>query len=399
MNTPSNNKITTRIVDNFDVDTRIVDNFDVDTRIVDNFDVDTRIVDNFDVNTRIVDGGGDDDNNSYNYQEKVNLTNNMDLSLSSYVLNSKYKIYIHKHLNSGSYNNIYSFSNNSSTPADSNLIIRISNDNSTVESINSELKGIKIQYTLSSKSSLIGTVIDYGKLTNYSKNKYYKIQEYSIISKYGISLFDLLDNRVKYTNLGVVIKFMKNLLLGINVIHNNHYAHLDLKPENILLKNIYSKSDLRKIKNISEIDFVIVDFGGAKIIRSDKSKEIDGQMASAAFSPPELLEVKFGKKSDIWAYGVICYLVCIKKGFMKAKGSNIFMNTDKKKIEKSIHKAISKISKKIISGSCSANYIYPFDNNNLDLLKDFFYTVFKVDPDERPNSSELLKHPLFKLVV
>ena len=105
----------------------------------------------------------------------------------------------------------------------------------------------------------------------------------------------------------IVIKFMKNFLETINVIHKNNYAHLDLKPDNILFKNLLG---IPKTK-VQDLDFAIFDFGGAKKFTKDKPKELSNQQASPAFSPPEVKKLHFGKKSDVWAYGIICYLVCI----------------------------------------------------------------------------------------
>ena len=108
-------------------------------------------------------------------QPYIDIKQGIDITLQSYI-NKKYKIYLHNLVNNGSYNDIYAFSGNIHENVDPNLIIRISNHSSTSESINSELRGIKIQYTLSSKTPYVGTVIDYGQL--YNRSKHYKLQEY-----------------------------------------------------------------------------------------------------------------------------------------------------------------------------------------------------------------------------
>ena len=253
---------------------------------------------------------------------------------------------------------------------DSNLIVRISNNKSTSETINSELRGIKIQYKLSTKSKFIGMVVDYGQIYNNHKN--YELQEYSIIKRYGINLNEMLKKNIFYKNLDIVIDFMYNLLKTIKTIHDNNYIHLDLKPENILLDNMNTN-----YKNIENINFVVVDFGGAKISSTDKSRIINGQMASAAFSPPEILDIKFGRKSDIWAYGVICYLVCIKKTFIEANGNTIFMNSDINILKQNIDKAIDKL------------------DNDYSIIKPYLKSIFIIDINKRPNVEELLSNKLF----
>ena len=125
--------------------------------------------------------------------------------------------------------------------------------------------------------------------------------------------------------------------------------------------------------------------------------KIDEQMASAAFSPPELLKMHFGKKSDIWSYGVVCYLVCIRKFFIEANASQIFMNTDLNKLKIQIENGITNLDNIFIPNNCNEQekrlYLYPL--NNIDLIKDFFIKIFIIDINKRPNTTQLLKHKLF----
>ena len=179
---------------------------------------------------------------------------------------------------------------------------------------------------------------------------------------------------------------MKELLITIDIIHENNYAHLDLKPENILLKDIISVNNIKK--KIYNFNFVVVDFGGAKKIKDDISREISGQMASAAFSPPEILDYLFGKKSDIWAYGIICYLLCINSGFRESNSTKIFLGENKDIIEKNIKKEIKYNLKKKIKFSISSK--------ELINLKNFFLEVFNVNSEMRPNTKELLNNTIFK---
>jgi len=321
------------------------------------------------------------------------------LNIVSYIDNKKRAVFLKKLINNGSYNNIFSFSRKKSHNIDPNLIIRISNKESSVENINSELQGIKNQYKLCLGENNIGNIIDYGMLYNPSKNSTFRLQEYSIIEKYGLDLKKVLENSPKFQNIGVIVQFMKKFLKDINYIHNNNYAHLDLKPSNILLKNITSIPK----RKISKLEYAIVDFGAAKKFTSNTSRIINEQMASAAFSPPELLKRKFGKKSDIWAYGVICYLVCVRKFFFKANAQRIFMSQNKKEIERNISIALDKLYENMLPKTEKTtdevqSYIYPLKNTNFYLLQDFFRKVFTIESGNRPTSDELLKHKLFKLI-
>lgn len=328
--------------------------------------------------------------------KEIPIKEKKSLNIVSYIDNKKRKIYLKKLINNGSYNSIYEFSKNKNEKIDTNLVARISLKQSTVENINVELKGIKTQYMLCQGVNNIGNIIDYGMIHNPSTSNTYRLQEYSIIEKYGIDLKKLLENSPKYENIGVVINFMKNFLLDLKYIHSKGYAHLDIKPSNILLKNFNSIPR----NQILSLDYAIVDFGGARKFKNDKSIMLDGQMASAAFSPPELLNQKFGKKSDIWAFGIISYLILVRKFFFKAKAQQIFMSQNKDELKRNIKNAIKNIAKSIkpryIKDSQSLNsYFYPVNGNNIDILKNFLEKVFTINSLDRPCARELLNHPLF----
>ena len=189
---------------------------------------------------------------------------------------------------------------------------------------------------------------------------------------------------------------MKDFLLTLQCIHNNNYAHLDLKPSNILLKNT---SIDKNMGIITDLDFALVDFGAAQIFRNNNSKNLSAQMASAAFSPPELLQYRFGKKSDVWAYGVICYLVCVRCFFFQAGASKIFMGKNTNQIIQNVTNSLQKLKKNMTPEYLtSQKKITYFGNleNNFELLIDFFSIIF-VDEKKRPTVNQLLKHELFNM--
>jgi len=319
--------------------------------------------------------------NSIKQKKYLELISNIDQKLR--------KIYINKKINQGAYNDIYTFGKSNKSSIDNKIVIRISNNKSTNRSRESEKKGAKIQYKLCSLCDNIANIVDYGKV--YSKN-----DDYYIIEKYGVSLKEVLENKPQYTSFRIILKFMKNFLRTIHCIHTNNYSHLDIKPSNILLKNTFSLDN----SPINNLDFALIDFGGAKYFRSNNSRKIEGQMASPAFSPPEVIQGKFGKKSDTWAYGIVCYLVCIGKFFFDAKAHLIFMGDNKKELRVKIEKAMDNLINTIVPKNKSIEeikrYFKPLSIDNLSLLKDFFLKVFEPDIKLRPKCTELLKHPIFK---
>ena len=189
---------------------------------------------------------------------------------------------------------------------------------------------------------------------------------------------------------------MKDLLIAISCIHENNYAHLDLKPSNILINDIFK---IKKPKQtINQLNFSIIDFGASKEFYNDNSEILEGQMGSPAFSPPEIKDLKFGKKSDIWAYGVICYLLCLRKFFFKANGEKIFLNDDKNIIIKNINKSYRSFTKVIVPNNINRNeYLKPLNTDTVGILIDFFKKIFILDSKKRYTAEQLLKHTLFSL--
>ena len=335
-------------------------------------------------------------NNSFRPTHTQNPKEKSNINILSYIDMKPRKLYIVNKISSGEFNIIYSISSSKNKSADKKIIMRLSKIKDTISSIKMELKGIKIQYKLSKKNPHIGLVIDYGRLI--SKNDIYH-QEYSILEKYGASLRVILENNNTYDNIMVPLRFIKQFLETLHTIHANNYAHLDLKPSNILMKNLGKPKRL-----ITELDFSIVDFGAVRGFSNDNSKFIKKQMASAAFSPPELIDRKYGKKNDIWAFGVISYLTILNKFFFKADGVKLFINDNTDIIENNIKNAMGKFRKNIIPAKFKTDkkintYLGIMANDyNLDILKNFFLGIFTIDVNARPNTDELLAHKLFKLI-
>lgn len=320
------------------------------------------------------------------------------VTLVSYVDKKKRSICLGAKLGNGSYNNLFYFSPKQHSAHDDKLVIRVSNKQANSEIIHTEHRGVRLQYHLCGKSDTIGKVIDFGYVQS-QKN------EYAIMEKYGKSLRNLLESLPEYRSLDVIIHFMRQLLEGIHCIHQNGYVHLDLKPSNILLKKCSdtsvqcgtdSDSDSAEPDLVDSVDFVIIDFGAAQQATSDKSIFYKRQMASPAFSPPEVKKLLFGRKSDIWSYGVICYLFCIGKFFFQAKGSKLFLHPKPKTIIRNIHAAIDRIDTELIPDSLSKKqFLKSHKKSKIDTLKDFFKKIFVLDPNQRPNTTTLLQHPLF----
>ena len=118
-----------------------------------------------------------------------------------------------------------------------------------------------------------------------------------IVSEYckGGELFDIISKKGSFTEKDACV-IMKQLMSAICYSHQNNIVHRDLKPENILMDN-----------DTDDLTIKLIDWGCAQTIKSAKqSKQADG---TAYYIAPEVLKGEYDEKCDIWACGVIFYIL------------------------------------------------------------------------------------------
>ena len=127
-----------------------------------------------------------------------------------------------------------------------------------------------------------------------------------------------------------VFKIVKQLLLGVNALHEAGICHRDLKTENLLCDKEFED-------NAPVIH--IADFGHAMFLNENyTTKQI--QVGTRYYMAPELLEhsesdgqLHYNEKVDIWAIGVITYYLVREGKFpfpgkKKAIVENLILNQE-----------------------------------------------------------------------
>ncbi|XP_043544964.1 mitogen-activated protein kinase kinase kinase 1 isoform X1 [Chiloscyllium plagiosum] len=165
----------------------------------------------------------------------------------------------------------------------------------------------------------------------------------------------------------VIINYNEQLLRGLAYLHENQIIHRDIKGANLLIDSTGQR--LR-----------IADFGAAARLASKGTGagEFQGQLlGTIAFMAPEVLRgQQYGRSCDVWSVGcVIIEMACAKPPWNAEKHSN--------------HLAL-------IFKIASATSAPTIPNHLTPALRDVALRCLELQPQDRPPSRELLKHPVFR---
>ncbi|XP_028662306.1 myosin light chain kinase, smooth muscle [Erpetoichthys calabaricus] len=156
-----------------------------------------------------------------------------------------------------------------------------------------------------------------------------------------------------------VIKYMLQIVNGVQFIHQQGIVHLDLKPENIMCVN----------KTGSKIK--LIDFGLAR--RLESASDLKVLFGTPEFVAPEVINYEpIGYATDMWSIGVICYIL--------VSGLSPFMGDN---------------DNETLANVTSATW--DFDDEAFDEISDdaknFISSLLKKDMKRRLTCSQCLQHP------
>ena len=221
-----------------------------------------------------------------------------------------------------------------------------SNSNSSISSIESEIE-------ILSKLNHKNIIKYYGSLQ--SKNHLKIFLEYCE----GGSIAKMLLNYKSFTE-NIIRKYTKEMLEGLEYLHAHNIIHRDIKGANILV----DRNGTCKLS----------DFGGAKIIKDEEfnqSRNYSMKGTPNWMAPEVIKNNETTRFSDIWSIG--CTVIEMITG--KPPWSNY------KNPFKILFQIMNSLEPPEIPNNCSGT------------LSNFISCCLKVNPTERLNVTQLLRHP------
>jgi len=112
---------------------------------------------------------------------------------------------------------------------------------------------------------------------------------------------ELFDYVIKLGHLSeaTAAKIMQQVLSAVTYCHQNGIVHRDLKPENLLLESQPLEG--------KEIIIKMIDFGTSSLFSS--STRLHKKIGTPYYIAPEVLNMDYTEKCDVWSCGVILYIL------------------------------------------------------------------------------------------
>ncbi|KAM9792466.1 serine/threonine-protein kinase DCLK2 [Neosynchiropus ocellatus] len=176
----------------------------------------------------------------------------------------------------------------------------------------------------------------------------------------GGDLFDAITASAQYTERNASV-MVRNLAAALQYLHAMNVVHRDIKPENLLVHE--NPNGTKSLK--------LGDFGLATVV--------DGPLYTVCGTPtyvaPEIIsETGYGLKVDVWAAGVITYILLC--------GFPPFRSESNQQEE---------LFKQILLGQ--VDYPSPYWDNISDASKELIGKMLRVDAEARLTAQDVLRHP------
>lgn len=156
------------------------------------------------------------------------------------------------------------------------------------------------------------------------------------------------------------IRILKQILHGLEFLHERNIAHLDIKPQNILLAGDYPGAEIK-----------LCDFGISRIIQN--GVDVREILGTPDYVAPEILSFEpICLGTDIWSIGVLAYVLLT--------GYSPFAGETKQETFCNI-------------SQCNLTFPEEFFDGISNSAQDFIMQALVTKPSERLTVSQCLLHP------
>ena len=216
-------------------------------------------------------------------------------------------------------------------------------------------------------NNLICEIQVLAKLDHPNIVKYYETYDddknFSLVMELceGGELFERIVKR-KRLNEKDAAEILFKLTHAISHCHSRNIVHRDLKAENVLFET----------KSENKNDVKIIDFG---LARKKGSHNMHSIVGTPCYVAPEVLDGTYDKKCDMWALGILTYVMLY--------GKYPFDDENKRVLFDKIKNQEPKYNTSLISSEA------------LNVIQ----SLLTKDPTKRPDANNLLDHPWFAKTI
>ena len=216
-------------------------------------------------------------------------------------------------------------------------------------------------------NNLICEIQVLAKLDHPNIVKYYETYDddknFSLVMELceGGELFERIVKR-KRLNEKDAAEILYKLTHAISHCHSRNIVHRDLKAENVLFET----------KSENKNDVKIIDFG---LARKKGSHNMHSIVGTPCYVAPEVLDGTYDKKCDMWALGILTYVMLY--------GKYPFDDENKRVLFDKIKNQEPKYNTSLISSEA------------LNVIQ----ILLTKDPTKRPDANNLLDHPWFAKMI
>ncbi|XP_008202852.1 serine/threonine-protein kinase GA29083 [Nasonia vitripennis] len=176
----------------------------------------------------------------------------------------------------------------------------------------------------------------------------------------GGDLFDAIATATKFSEADASI-MISHLCYALAYLHSHQIVHRDVKPENLLVQTNGNRIHCLKL----------ADFGLAQVVQ----EPLYTICGTPTYVAPEILaEVGYGLKIDVWAAGVILYILLC--------GFPPFVSTDNEQ---------EKLFERILCGQYE--FTSPYWDNISQSAKELISNMLQAQPELRFSAEDVLDHP------